>query len=253
MNSPVVQEKRRGLLLAGRLAKTFILLLHATTKGSYFVRILAVCAALGMVLSSLFMLLEDWIELRRFDVAEFFVAAVSIVLGSIGMFLETNTLFDINNFKRSIILYAPSLERVRGRGTMYICCGTLQVLIHQSVFTSSGSFANAVGGLMIYTGYRAEKKLDVFKRVLAPDDERLLIGLFSRQDRNTDGMLDQSEFKRLVASMYLGLDDEELQAAFDTIDTNKDDKITFDEFRAWIRELAAGVTMQDESFYNVQV
>jgi hypothetical protein len=242
------EEKRKDLLPEGRIIKTFVLRLHATTKGTYFVRILGVCAGLGLVVSSLF-ICEDWIELRRFDVAELLTAVVSIVWGLVGMLLETNTLFDIGNAKRGIISFAPSLERVSGRGFMYICCGTLQVLVRLSVFMLSGSFALAAGGFMVYTGQQAEKKLDILKRVLS-DDESILVELFSKKDSNSDGILERWEFDRLIASMYLKLNDEELKAAFDAIDGNEDNKITYDEFRCWVRDITAGLAVPTETFYN---
>lgn len=242
------EEKHRDPLPEGRIIKTFILRLHATTKGTYFVRILGVCTCLGLVVSSLF-ICEDWVELRRFDVAELLTSVVSTVLGLIGMLLETNTLFDIGNMKRGIISFAPSLERVSGRGFMYIYCGTLQVLVRSSVFMLSGAFALAAGGFMVYTGQQAEMKLGILKRVLS-DDESILVEMFRKKDSNMDGMLERWEFDRLIASMYLELNEEELKAAFDAIDVNKDNKIAYDEFRVWVRDITAGLTLPSETFYS---
>lgn len=248
MDPPTANAKRQGLLTSARLSNTFILRLHSTTKGSVLVRILGISTGLGLIVSSLF-ICEDWIELGRFDVAECLTSIVSIILGGIGMLLETNTLFDINNVKRHIISFAPSLERVSGRGMMYICCGTLQVLVRLSVFALSGSFAVASGGFMVYTGQQAEQKLAMLRKVLA-NDESVLIEQFRKRDGNGDGMLEKREFKALVDSMYLDLDDEEMQRAFEFIDTNNDHKIAFDEFRRWVREMTAEFEIPNETFYS---
>jgi hypothetical protein len=113
----------------------------------------------------------------------------------------------------------------------------------------SGAFALAAGGFMVYTGQQAEMKLGILKRVLS-DDESILVEMFRKKDSNMDGMLERWEFDRLIASMYLELNEEELKAAFDAIDVNKDNKIAYDEFRVWVRDITAGLTLPSETFYS---
>jgi Ca2+-binding EF-hand superfamily protein len=114
----------------------------------------------------------------------------------------------------------------------------------------SGSFAIAAGGFMVYTGQQAEMKLGILKRVLS-DDESILVEMFRKKDSNMDGMLERWEFDRLIASMYLELNEEELKAAFDAIDVNKDNKIAYNEFRVWVRDnITAGLALPSETFYS---
>jgi len=65
--------------------------------------------------------------------------------------------------REELYLLHLSLERVSGRGFMYICCGTLQVLVRLSVFMLSGSFALAAGGFMVYTGQTSRKEAEYIK------------------------------------------------------------------------------------------
>lgn len=251
MNYPVSGTKDHHLLSTGRISKTFILFLHATTKGSVLVRILGVSTGLGLVVSSLF-IWEEWIEIRKFDVAELLTSVVSIGFGFIGMLMETNTLFDINDLKRHIISFAPSLERVSGRGMMYIVCGLLQMLIRVSIYVLFGACTVAAGSFMVYTGQQAQKKLEVLKKVLT-NDESVLVEFFRRHDGDADGKLNKRDFEKLLASMYLEQEDKEIHMAFQSIDEDGDHKITFDEFREWSMRVLSGFQLPNETFYPGEI
>jgi Ca2+-binding EF-hand superfamily protein len=73
------------------------------------------------------------------------------------------------------------------------------------------------------------------------------LNAFQSNDRNGDGILEMFEFEGLVLDLGIELDNDELDAAFSSIDTNNDKKIVYDEFRTWWKastaEADVGVTV----------
>ena len=56
---------------------------------------------------------------------------------------------------------------------------------------------------------------------------------FDYNDLNSDGRLTLGEFIRYMKNMDEDVTSEECEIGFDTIDTNRDGAIEFDEFLAW--------------------
>lgn len=58
--------------------------------------------------------------------------------------------------------------------------------------------------------------------------------LFARADRDDDGQIDFTEFKRLVRELDDGvMDDELLRIGFVETDADRNGRINIDEFREW--------------------
>ena len=56
---------------------------------------------------------------------------------------------------------------------------------------------------------------------------------FDLFDTDNNGIIDYSEFAKLIEAIGLKLSDDELKKGFQTVDTDQNGKIEFDEFVAW--------------------
>ena len=63
--------------------------------------------------------------------------------------------------------------------------------------------------------------------------EDALLGLFSRFDANSDGLIDESEFRTIVESLGGNPSKEVLSLEFAAIDRNSDGRVVFQEFKDW--------------------
>ena len=64
-------------------------------------------------------------------------------------------------------------------------------------------------------------------------NEDLLFSLFSRFDTNSDGLIDEAEFRTIVESLGDIPSKEVLSLEFAAIDTNGDGRVVFQEFKEW--------------------
>ncbi len=60
-----------------------------------------------------------------------------------------------------------------------------------------------------------------------------LLDIFQRYDRNRTGSIDRAGFARLLEALGQPVNDEELDIAFDTADTERSGKISWKAFKAW--------------------
>lgn len=57
--------------------------------------------------------------------------------------------------------------------------------------------------------------------------------IFDRTDKNADRIIEIEEFARLMLEMNHRCTATELRACFDAIDSDRDGRITLEEFRGW--------------------
>ncbi len=60
-----------------------------------------------------------------------------------------------------------------------------------------------------------------------------LYRLFTRFDRNGDGLIDEDEFRKILQTLGWSSPDAVLDLEFAMIDVNSDGMVEFDEFAAW--------------------
>ena len=60
-----------------------------------------------------------------------------------------------------------------------------------------------------------------------------MLAYFSNFDSKKNGVLDFSEFVRLIKDIGFNIDNEKLKEGFDKVDTDNNNEIDFDEFMAW--------------------
>jgi hypothetical protein len=58
--------------------------------------------------------------------------------------------------------------------------------------------------------------------------------MFDRIDENGDRSISFAEYARLMREMDHDKPDTELRAGFDVIDTDRDGRVSFEEFQAWV-------------------
>jgi hypothetical protein len=58
--------------------------------------------------------------------------------------------------------------------------------------------------------------------------------MFDRIDENGDRSISFAEYARLMREMNHDKHDAELRAGFDVIDTDRDGRVSFEEFQAWV-------------------
>jgi len=63
--------------------------------------------------------------------------------------------------------------------------------------------------------------------------------VFEDHDRDGNGEIDLEEFRAVVASLGMEIDDGEAERLFDSIDEDESGRIGYDEFYAWWSEAMA--------------
>jgi Ca2+-binding EF-hand superfamily protein len=74
------------------------------------------------------------------------------------------------------------------------------------------------------------------KTAIAPEFLRELKEDFREADTDKDGHIEFNEFKALLEDLEAGMSDEELRIGFHEIDSDRDGSIDFREFSAWWTE-----------------
>ncbi|PRW44570.1 calmodulin 1 [Chlorella sorokiniana] len=72
-----------------------------------------------------------------------------------------------------------------------------------------------------------------------------IAAVFARYDTNDDGFISPEEFRRLCAENQVDLSGEEVQAAFDLLDTDKSGTLDFGEWVEWWLQKQRGYAWQD--------
>ena len=173
----------------------------------------------------------------RFSWIELLASVLGFVAGLYAFILESNFTF-VRQFRTNIVSNAPLFGRVRIRGVTYAIAGLLQCTVSTPFHFFVGLFTGAVGVMLIKIGQKYEDSLAKLRASIT--DEKALLAAFQTADSNGDGMLESFEFESLIWSLGMELTSDELEAAFSSIDTNNDKKITYDEFRSFWKACSAG-------------
>ncbi|KAL7546435.1 hypothetical protein ACHAWF_009775 [Thalassiosira exigua] len=229
------EGKKDGLLSPRRVSRVYDSHFEASTQGGTTARILAFSGGVGLIVCSL-TLWFHWIVHGSFSWLQMCVSTTAFVVGILNLVLECN-LPCVETVRGAITNQAPIFGKVTGRGSMYAAAGILQCIIFRPVHLVVGFFTAAVGIYMINVGRRANACLSTLKKSIT--DEKALKIAFHNNDRNGDGALEAFEFDGLILALGIELDNDELEAAFSSIDTNNDKKIVYDEFRTWWKACTA--------------
>jgi len=91
-----------------------------------------------------------------------------------------------------------------------------------------------IGFLFVTVGRSTAPKLSDLRAAVGTTEAELA-GRFSDYDRDGDGFLSQADFDAMVEGLNLSQDfsSNERVAAFCTVDTDDDGRISFEEFKMW--------------------
>ena len=158
--------------------------------------------------------------------------AVIIVLNSkiIGVpFLSAATM---DSLRAKIIFYCKLLDRTWGLGIFYFFVGTLNFSLLNVMRLLVSLYMLILGGVCFFNGRKTAGKLsDLRANIYAEKD---LLRSFNKYAN--DGKINRDDFRTMLKSFDIEMAKSELETAFNLIDTDKSDTISFFEFNAWWKE-----------------
>lgn len=159
-----------------------------------------------------------------------FLIAISIVVLD-GRFLSGSPL-SIRAHLRNVITRNFGMFRyLWGRGLLYLAGAVLSASLMIPLTMISGAVMLAVSILAIFIGSYSSRKFAALRHSLS--DESFLLLEFSNVDYDDDGYINPSEFASLLSSLGMELDDRYCLKAFNSMDTDHDRRISFEEFCHW--------------------
>jgi hypothetical protein len=206
----------------------------AAEEGPAFIRIPAVLLALGCIVTTAYPLVafEDlWtIPLMICAVHTWILSLLIIVLEArvIGIRDPTNFRARIRGV---ITRYINVTRLVWGRGLLYIYAGSMNLTIDDNYVVYTAFPLMVLGVIAIGTGAHASYNLDRMKSSLT--DEAFLWSKFEVNDCDNNNKIDVNGFAELLWSLGLEFDDVYTFKAFQQIDKNRDNKISFEQFKTW--------------------
>lgn len=167
----------------------------------------------------------------------FIVSAYAAVFAIMGMVLEVKTLFCTRYCKARLDYWLRILSRVWGRGLFYLLVAGMQ-------FTQKSLLGYACGAALLFCAVLSLAVSRAASKKLAALHNRLVAGFgdkspggvraaFDRADSNKDDALDAVEFAQVASSLGTELTNDELEAVFGLLDSDRSGTISFQEFEAW--------------------
>mmetsp|Transcript_2449 Transcript_2449/g.3666 ORF Transcript_2449/g.3666 Transcript_2449/m.3666 type:complete len:280 (+) Transcript_2449:155-994(+) len=198
------------------------------TEGNSSIRVMALCGALVMVLTSALGLFGKVLTLH-------FVSALmslyTLVLGCVIIVLEGKMLPIPKMVEAKLYKYCLFLRYVWGRGILYFVAGSIQFSQLNLIDVIIGAFMSFVGIAYIISGRRAAKHLSKMRKALFSEDA--LRSKFREFDTNGTGSLTYDQFTAFVNSLGLSIGKNEIFTAFSFIDKDENSTIEVEEFLGW--------------------
>jgi hypothetical protein len=216
----------------------------AAEEGPVLLRILAVLGAMAAMVTSilpLFIYAEDLTDLHL--LIPYVITAVYIFIATLMIFILDGRSFCVRNplsyrakLRNIVTRNFNILTLVWGRGLLYVFVGGIQVTQMWDISLYAGGSMVLIGIIALIFGTHASSNLETLRNSLTDDD--FLWSEFNKYDHDKDGMLDPSDFAKFIYSLGLEFDDINTLKAFNTMDTDRDRKITYAEFRGWWSQCA---------------
>ena len=220
-----------------------------STVGSFNFRVLAFAAGVAMLVTSAMSFILFPIYLIKFELFNIFLSVYGIIFGCLmcifeGTFLPRHEM--IISTKEKTIKFLPFLNYLWGRGVLYAFSGTLQLAQMSPMHVFSGVCCIGVGVIFVAVGFDTYQRLSKLKKSLT--DQKVLKREFERFDRNSDGILNRAEFSELIINLTgdsEGINEDEIEAAFCTIDADDSDGINLEELKKWWQQFDTQVEGMD--------
>lgn len=205
----------------------------AAEEGSMALRIPAVLGALALMVTALYPFVLESSNLTKpgHVIISYFVLGQGLVICIIDgrSNYARDPLGSRAKLRNFVMRHLNVLRLVWGRGLLYGAAGLLNMAHEITVCTISGAFMVGLGIIAMISGYHASKNLNTLRKSLS-DDTFLWMEFLKHAN---GGFLNPSEFAQFIWDLGLEVDDLFTLKAFNTIDVDHDNKITFREFSRW--------------------
>ena len=202
-------------------------------EGPGYIRIPAFLAGLGLMsttTTALVLYPITWtISSIVISVFVYIIAITTIILD--GRFLSSSPLSFRAHLRNVVTRHFGIFRYLWGRGLLYLAGAVLSasLMIHMTMI--SGAVMFLVSILAIGIGSYSSRKFSALRHSLS--DESFLLLEFSNVDYDDDGYINPSEFATLLNSLGMELDDRYTLKAFNSMDTDHDRRVSFEEFCHW--------------------
>lgn len=202
-------------------------------EGPGYIRIPAFLAGLGLIgttTAALVLYPITWtVSSIVISVFVYLIGIATVILD--GRFLSSSPL-SIRAHLRNVITRNFGMFRyLWGRGLLYLAGAVLSASLMIPMSMISGAVMFLVSALAIIIGSYSSRKFAALRHSLS--DESFLLLEFSNVDYDDDGYINPSEFALLLTSLGMELDDRYCLKAFNSMDSDHDRKISFEEFCHW--------------------
>mmetsp|Transcript_10584 Transcript_10584/g.25866 ORF Transcript_10584/g.25866 Transcript_10584/m.25866 type:complete len:220 (-) Transcript_10584:271-930(-) len=159
---------------------------------------------------------------------------MSAFFGIIIVTLEMSDLICANSFKAWIEKDLKFLSVLLGRGIFHCFVGSL--LFWQWGFFPIivGCFEIFIGIVMVLVSVTTTQKLSSVKRGIIKDMHGDAMASFAKYDKDGSGYIDSREFVALSKEHGINLNENEVSAAINLLDTNRDGRISKEEFGVFL-------------------
>jgi hypothetical protein len=202
-------------------------------EGPGYIRIPAFLAGLGLLgttTTALVLYPITWtISSIVISVFVYIIALAVVILD--GRFLSGSPLSVRAHLRNVITRHFGIFRYLWGRGILYLAGAVLSASLMIEMTMISGAVMFLVSLLAIFVGSYSSRKFAALRHSLS--DESFLLLEFSNVDYDDDGYINPSEFASLLGSLGMELDDRYCLKAFNSIDTDHDRRISFEEFCHW--------------------
>uniref|UniRef100_A0A7S2EDZ4 EF-hand domain-containing protein n=1 Tax=Trieres chinensis TaxID=1514140 RepID=A0A7S2EDZ4_TRICV len=201
----------------------------AAKSGTWSIRALALLGGIGMVTTGALSLFGRIVTLHWVSaLINFYV----IILGVLVIILEGRKWLPVpKSFEANVRKYALFLDFIWGRGCLYFFIGSLQFSLMNMIDITVGLFMCFVGIAYVWFGMKAAKKLSQLRKSLFSEEE--LRDKFNAADTRQAGTIDYGQFRVLMRTFGIVLNNTEAESAFLRLDKSGEGQVTFEEFLVW--------------------
>mmetsp|Transcript_31465 Transcript_31465/g.46090 ORF Transcript_31465/g.46090 Transcript_31465/m.46090 type:complete len:261 (-) Transcript_31465:397-1179(-) len=195
---------------------------------SYSVKTLSFAAGVAMVASGVTGFIE---QISSFSLMHAMVEIYVTAFGIVALVVDANEVLCPPRRRQAIFFYAQFLGTLWGKGLYFLFCGTLMVAQWSGMELAVGLYVAVLGGYMLWSGHKTQKKLTNLKAQL--ENEDVLKKKFKEFDKDRSGSLDDDELVQLCKSLGSDLTKAELESAILLMDRDHSGKIELQEFLYW--------------------
>lgn len=238
-----ILDNRETAATANRLAQTGTDVVNETAgkirklnaEGPYSFRVLGLLGGIAMIVTNALAVLPRFLTLNFTGAI---IALYCVLFGIMIVLLEADTItgggkcpIDGRRLQQGVRFYAKFLEKIWGRGLLYFFVGTLQISNWNLIDWIVGGFMMLVGVMACVAGVKVAHDL---RRVRATiKDEKDLKTKWKKYDKGSKGFWSMDDLSAFIKDSGKNLAQNEVVAAYMAINRSMDDKLSYEELKAW--------------------